>query len=85
MPTNLLSLGDDINPSAWMNLLDDAPQGLARTASDRRPEEAMRPYRALACAVISQTLADIGRQAVENLDAALEVLEDLSTSELWGT
>jgi hypothetical protein len=44
----------------------------------------MRPYQALACAVISQAFADIARKAAEDLEAAREGLENLSTSEAWG-
>src|SRR5262245_16130302 len=50
VPTKRLSLGDAINPTAWMNLLDDAPQAQVRMGADAQPEEAIRPYRALAAA-----------------------------------
>ena len=70
-------------PGALDALPDNLPD--ARLLVPEPPvDELMRPFRALACAVVTQAMADLARQAVEDLDAALEALENLSTSEPWG-
>jgi len=80
--TQLLAV--DVNPTALINSVDDAPMGQARMVGDAPQDETMRPYRHLAYALISQALTDIARKATKDLDAALEALERLSTSEPWG-
>jgi hypothetical protein len=70
-------------PGALDALPDDVPD--ARLLAPEQPvEEAQRPYRALALAGISQALADIARQAAEDLDTALEVLQRLTEQDAWG-
>jgi|RhiMetdeSRZDD1v2_1073273.scaffolds.fasta_scaffold108966_3 hypothetical protein len=83
VPTKLLSLGDDINPTAWMNLRDDAPQAQVRMVADAQPEAAIRPYRALAAAVISTAISELARCARKAMSGALHQLETLTSGPWW--
>ena len=78
-----LGLGDAINPTAWMNLRDDAPPAQVRMGADAQPEAAIRPYRAVAAAVISTAISELARCACKDLSGALHQLDTLTRGPWW--
>src|SRR5215471_19682712 len=76
--------GTEFHTTGALDALPDALLDAWLLVPEPPVEEAMRPFRALALAVITQALADIAKQAAEDLDAALTDLANLSTSEAWG-